>query len=105
MAIVKANDDTLQAEIESGDLVLVDFWAPWCAPCKIIDPVLEEISTELGDKLKIIKVNVDESPGSAERFSIMSIPTLMMIKNDQVVDKFIGVQPKESLMNEINKHI
>ncbi|WP_027417777.1 thioredoxin [Aneurinibacillus terranovensis] len=105
MAIVQVSDNNFQTEVESGGTVLVDFWAPWCGPCKMIAPVLEEISSDLGDKLKIAKVNVDENPGSAQRFGIMSIPTLMLVKDGQVVDKVIGFQPKENLMNAINKHL
>ena len=105
MAIVNVTDNTFQTEVESGGTVLVDFWAPWCGPCKMIAPVLEEIDGELGGKVKIVKVNVDDNPESAQRFGVMSIPTLMLVKEGQVVDKIIGFQPKESLMNAINKHL
>ncbi|WCK52962.1 thioredoxin [Aneurinibacillus sp. Ricciae_BoGa-3] len=105
MAMVQVTDNTFQTEVESGGTVLVDFWAPWCGPCKMVAPVLEEISTELGDKLKIAKVNVDENPSSAQRFSVMSIPTLMVFKDGQIVDKIIGFQPKENLMSAITKHL
>ncbi|WCK53713.1 thioredoxin [Aneurinibacillus sp. Ricciae_BoGa-3] len=105
MAIVQVNDNTFQSEVEGTGTVLVDFWAPWCGPCKMIAPVLEEISGELGDKLKIAKVNVDENPASAQRFAVMSIPTLMIFKDGEAVDKVIGFQPKENLMNTINKHL
>lgn len=105
MAIVNVTDNTFQTEVESGGTVLVDFWAPWCGPCKMIAPVLEEIDGEIGGKVKIVKVNVDDNPESAQRFGVMSIPTLMLVKDGQVVDKIVGFQPKENLLNAINKHL
>ncbi|BAU26935.1 thioredoxin [Aneurinibacillus soli] len=105
MAIVNVTDNTFQTEVESGGAVLVDFWAPWCGPCKMIAPVLEEIDSEIGGKVKIAKVNVDDNPESAQRFGVMSIPTLMLVKDGQVVDKIIGFQPKDNLLNAINKHL
>ncbi|MCF6092608.1 thioredoxin [Microaerobacter geothermalis] len=104
MAIVSASDQTFQNEVSNGTVV-VDFWAPWCGPCKMIAPVLEEIDSEVGDKLKIVKVNVDENPESAGRFGIMSIPTLLVFKNGEPVDKIVGFQPKEALMGTINKYL
>lgn len=104
MAIVNVTDSTFNGEVSTGT-VLVDFWAPWCGPCRMIAPVLEEISKDLGDKLKIGKVNVDENPASAQQFGVMSIPTLLIFKNGQAVDKIIGFQPKEALLNTINKHL
>lgn len=105
MAIVNANDQTFSQEVEQGGTVLVDFWAPWCGPCKMIAPVLEQIDGEVGSKLKIVKVNVDENPESAGRFGIMSIPTLLVFKDGQPVDKVIGFQPKEALMATVGKHL
>ncbi|WCN38500.1 thioredoxin [Aneurinibacillus uraniidurans] len=105
MAIVNVTDNTFQTEVESGGTVLVDFWAPWCGPCKMIAPVLEEIDGEIGGKVKIVKVNVDDNSESAQRFGVMSIPTLMLVKDGQVVDKIVGFQPKENLLNAINKHL
>ncbi|ERI08175.1 thioredoxin [Aneurinibacillus aneurinilyticus] len=105
MAIVNVTDNTFQNEVEGSGTVLVDFWAPWCGPCKMIAPVLEEIDGEIGSKVKIAKVNIDENPESTQRFGVMSIPTLMLVKDGQVVDKIIGFQPKESLLSAINKHL
>lgn len=104
MAIIDATDQNFKSEVESGT-VLVDFWAPWCGPCKMIAPVLEEIDKELGDKLKIVKVNVDENPETASAHGVMSIPTLMVMKDNQVVDKFVGFQPKEALMSKLTPHL
>ena len=105
MAIVNVTDQTFKSEVESGGTVLVDFWAPWCGPCKMIAPVLEQIDSEVGTKLKIVKVNVDENPESAGRFGVMSIPTLIVFKDGQPVDKVIGFQPKDALMGTLNKHL
>ena len=103
MAIVNATDQTFTNETSEG-LVLVDFWAPWCGPCKMIAPVLEELDSEMADKAKIVKVDVDENQETAGKFGVMSIPTLLVLKNGEVVDKVVGFQPKESLANLLNKH-
>lgn len=106
MAILNTTDQSFAQEVEQGGgTVLVDFWAPWCGPCKMIAPVLEQIDSEIGDKLKIVKVNVDDNPDSAGRFGIMSIPTLLLFKDGQPVDKIVGFQPKEALLATINKHL
>lgn len=105
MAIVHVTDQTFAAEVESTGTVMVDFWAPWCGPCKMIAPVLEEIDQEIGDKLKIAKLNVDDNQSSAAKFGIMGIPTLLLFKDGKPVEKIVGFQPKENLMNAINKHI
>ncbi|WP_400164235.1 thioredoxin [Brevibacillus sp. TJ4] len=104
MAIVNATDQTFSQEVQSGT-VLVDFWAPWCGPCKMIAPVLEQIDSEVGSQLKIVKVNVDDNPDSAGKFGVMSIPTLIVFKDGQPVDKVIGFQPKEALMATVGKHL
>ena len=98
MAIVHGTDQTFNTEIEEG-LVLVDFWATWCGPCKMIAPVLEEIDAEMSDKAKIVKVDVDENQATASQFGIMSIPTLVFFKDGKPVDKAVGFQPKEALVN------
>ncbi|MDF2903752.1 MAG: thioredoxin, partial [Bacillus sp. (in: firmicutes)] len=84
MAISHVTDQTFSAETNSG-VVLVDFWAPWCGPCKMIAPVLEELDSELGGKVKIVKVDVDENQETAGKFGIMSIPTLLVLKDGEVV--------------------
>ena len=103
MAISHVTDANFAAETGEG-LVLVDFWATWCGPCKMIAPVLEEVDAELGDKLKIAKLDVDENQETASKYGVMSIPTLILMKDGQEVDKVIGYQPKEALVEFINKH-
>lgn len=103
MAISQVTDQTFATEIKEG-LVLVDFWAPWCGPCKMIAPVLEEIDGEIGDRVRIIKLNVDENPETTRAFGVMSIPTMMFFKDGVAVDKVIGYQPKEALVELISKH-
>ncbi|MGE6896801.1 thioredoxin [Priestia flexa] len=103
MAIAHATDQTFSNEIGSG-LVLVDFWAPWCGPCKMIAPVLEELDQEYGEKVKIVKVDVDENQETAGNHGVMSIPTLILFKDGQKVDQVIGYQPKEALAELVDKH-
>ncbi|HZG77909.1 MULTISPECIES: thioredoxin [Paenibacillus] len=104
MAIVNVSDDSFKTEVEGTGTVLVDFWAPWCGPCKMIAPVLEELDKELGS-LKIAKVNVDDNPESAGRFGVMSIPTLIVFKNGEPVDKVVGFQSKDALKNVVSRHM
>ena len=103
MAIINATDQTFTTDTSEG-VVLVDFWAPWCGPCKMIAPVLQELDTEIGDKAKIVKVDVDENQETAGKFGVMSIPTLIVLKDGEVVDKVVGFQPKEALAELIAKH-
>lgn len=103
MAIVNVSDSSFKAEVEGGGTVLVDFWAPWCGPCKMIAPVLEELDKEV-EALKIAKVNVDDNPESASRFGVMSIPTLIVFKDGQPVDKVVGFQSEDALKNVVSRH-
>ncbi|UOQ47198.1 MULTISPECIES: thioredoxin [Gracilibacillus] len=103
MAIVAANDGTFSNETSEG-LVLADFWATWCGPCKMIAPVLEEIDGEMSDTVKIVKLDVDENQETAGKYGVMSIPTLLLFKDGEVVEQVVGYQPKEALVEIINKH-
>ncbi|MCA1009871.1 thioredoxin [Halobacillus halophilus] len=103
MAIVKATDQNFTNETNDG-LVLADFWAPWCGPCKMIAPVLEELDEEMSDQVKIVKLDVDENQETAGKYGVMSIPTLLLFKDGKVVDQVIGFQPKEQLAELISKH-
>lgn len=91
--------------INSDKPVLIDFWAPWCGPCKAVAPVLEEIDQEVGEKVKVCKINLDESPELATKYSVMSIPTLMVIKDGNVMDTKVGALPKEDLLKLVNQYI
>lgn len=93
MAVIHATEENFAQEIATG-LVLVDFYADWCGPCKMIAPVLEELATELQGVAKIVKVNVDHCPGVASQFKVMSIPTLILFKDGQAVQQTVGFQPK-----------
>ncbi|WP_059049487.1 thioredoxin [Paenibacillus senegalimassiliensis] len=104
MAIVNVTDQSFNNEIEGQAPVLVDFWAPWCGPCKMIAPILEELSGEVGDAVKIAKLNVDDNPETASRFGVMSIPTLILFKDGQPVDKIVGLNSKDTLKNLLAKH-
>ncbi|CAM3426507.1 thioredoxin [Marinicrinis lubricantis] len=104
MAIVNVTDQSFNQEVEGQGTVLVDFWAPWCGPCKMIAPILEELDTEIGEQVKIAKVNVDDNPESASRFGVMSIPTLIVFKDGQPVDKVVGLQSKDALKGVLSRH-
>ncbi|MFC4777905.1 thioredoxin [Paenibacillus sp. GCM10023252] len=101
VALTKEN---FSASVESG-VSLVDFWAPWCGPCKMQLPIVEELATELEGTATIAKINVDEQPELASQFGVMSIPTLILFKDGQPVDKMVGVQSKDSLKNKIQSHL
>ena len=103
MAIINATDKDFNENIAEG-VVLVDFWAPWCGPCKMITPVLEELDGDIDGKAKIVKVDVDDNQETAGKYGIMSIPTLLLFKDGEVVDKVVGFQPKEALAELIEKH-
>ncbi|HVY00014.1 MAG TPA: thioredoxin [Pseudorhodoplanes sp.] len=98
MAVGKVSDATFETEVLKSDSpVVVDFWAEWCGPCRMIAPALDEISTSLGDKVKIVKLNVDENPQVAAKYGIMSIPTLMIFKNGELASRQVGAAPKQKL--------
>jgi thioredoxin len=100
-AIIEVTDANFQAEvIESTKAVLVDFWAPWCGPCRIVAPHLEELHAERED-LRVVKLNVDDNPQTAAQFNVMSIPTLLLFRNGQVAHQIVGALPKNRLVQEL----
>ena len=103
---IQVNDDNFKKEVlESEELVLVDFWAPWCMPCRMLAPTIEEIANEMEGKVKVCKMNVDESIKYPQQYGIMSIPTVMLFKNGQIVETMIGLQPKEEILKTIQEHL
>jgi thioredoxin 1 len=100
--ITHLTNDTFKAAVAgSSTPVLVDFWAPWCGPCKAIGPILEELATELDGKLKIAKVNIDENNEIAVEYNIKAIPTMLVFKNGKEVDKIVGLTPKAALKSKL----
>ncbi|HEY4139893.1 MAG TPA: thioredoxin [Pseudolabrys sp.] len=98
MAVGKTSDASFEADVlKSSEPVVVDFWAEWCGPCRMIAPALDEISGQVGDKVKIVKLNVDENPNTAAKYGIMSIPTLLMFKNGEISSRQVGAAPKQKL--------
>jgi thioredoxin 1 len=106
MATHPVTDDSFDAEVTQSDLpVVVDFWAEWCGPCKQIGPALEEISTEMEGRVKIVKVNVDDNPNTPARMGVRGIPALFLFKNGEVVSNKVGAAPKAALQSWIESSI
>ena len=98
MSAKSVNDQNFQSEVlDSSTPGLVDFWAPWCGPCRIMVPLVDELAGEVGDRAKVVKVNIDEAKETAAKFGIQSIPTFAVIKDGKVEQQFGGIQPKEAL--------
>lgn len=101
--VAEFTDANFQSEVlDSAEPVLVDFWAPWCGPCRMIAPMIEELAGEYAGSVKIGKLNIDDSPNAAGSFGVSSIPTLMIFKGGDVVDRFVGVQPKNRLQKALD---
>jgi len=102
---VQVTDDSFKTEVlDYKGLVLVDFWAPWCGPCRMLGPVIEEIAEEQKDKVKVCKMNVDENMEYPQKYGIMSIPSILLFKNGELVETMIGLQPKDAYIQAIEKH-
>jgi thioredoxin 1 len=98
MGVGEVSDATFETEVlKASEPVVVDFWAEWCGPCRLIAPALEEIAGTMGNKVKVVKLNVDENPATASKYDIMSIPTLMIFKNGQLASRQVGAAPKQKL--------
>jgi len=103
---VAVTDESFKGDVLNSDLpVLVDFWAPWCGPCRMVAPVVEEIAQQYEGKVKVVKLNTDENPSTASQYGIRSIPTLMIFKDGQRVDMVVGAVPKTTLANTLEKYI
>ncbi len=106
MSAAQVTDSTFKQEVlESEAPVLVDFWAPWCGPCRMVAPVVEEIAEQYDGQVKVVKVNTDENPSVASQYGIRSIPTLMIFKGGQRVDMVVGAVPKTTLANTLEKYL
>jgi thioredoxin 1 len=105
--VMAVSDQNFEAEVinESKKPVLIEFWATWCYPCKAQGPILDEISKELGEKAKVAKLEVDENPVVSGKYSVLSIPTLMMFKEGKMVWQGVGLHQKNILLSELNKHV
>src|ERR1043166_790473 len=107
MGTTKAvTDATFEAEVlKSSKPVIVDYWAEWCGPCRQVAPVLEEIATEHGDKIDVVKLNIDENPAVSQRYKIMAIPTMNVFSGGQVVKQIVGAKPKSAILRELAEYI
>jgi thioredoxin 1 len=103
---IAVTDASFEQDVLASDVpVLVDFWAPWCGPCRMVAPVVDEIAEQYDGKIKVVKLNTDENPNVASQYGIRSIPTLMLFKGGQRVDVVVGAVPKTTLANTIEKHL
>ncbi len=100
-----ATNTSFDELLQSEKLVIVDFWATWCGPCRMLSPLLDEVEAEMEDKVEVVKVNVDDADEIAMRFRIMSIPTLLFFKNGAMVDRSVGAMPKSAPVDKINAHL
>lgn len=105
-SVAAVTDTSFEEQVLKSDVpVLVDFWAPWCGPCRMVGPIVDEIATELSDKINVYKMNTDENPNVANQYGIRSIPTLMLFVKGEKVDTVVGAVPKQTLMSTISKHL
>jgi len=104
MSVLTITKENFEAEVLKSDKpVLIDFWAEWCGPCKMLSPIVDQIAGEVAQKVKVGKVNVDEQPELASQFKVMSIPTLVLIKDGKAVTTSVGVKPKEEILAMLNQ--
>ncbi|MCA9800132.1 MAG: thioredoxin [Cyanobacteria bacterium HKST-UBA04] len=105
-SVLEVTDNTFEEEVKRSDSpVLVDFWAPWCGPCKTIAPIVEELASDYSGKLKVVKINTDDNFKTAQEYRISGIPSLLIFKNGEPVEQMVGVHKKSTLADMINKHL
>jgi thioredoxin 1 len=104
MSLLTVNENNFKQTVEEGKLVLVDFWAPWCGPCKMIAPILDQLDQQSAGAVTIAKLNVDDNPALSSQYGVMSIPTLKLFKDGQEVETLVGVQSLEKLTSLVQKH-
>jgi thioredoxin 1 len=104
--VLEFTDDNFQSDVlDSSEPVLVDFWAPWCGPCKMLAPTIDEIAEEYAGKVRVGKVNTDQNPQTASSHQISAIPTVILFKNGEVADRFVGVTPKDKFQASLDQHL
>jgi len=102
--VAEVSDNSFKTDVlESTEPVLVDFWAPWCGPCRMIAPMVEELAAENRGSVKVTKINIDDNPEAAQNYGVSSIPTLMIFKNGEVIERMVGVQPKSRLQQALDE--
>lgn len=105
-SVTAVTDATFQQEVITSELpVLVDFWAPWCGPCRMVGPIVDELATQYAGQVKVVKLNTDDNPGIASHYGIRSIPTLILFKAGQAIDTVVGAVPKATLATTLDKHL
>lgn len=104
--ILAATDSTFKAEVEDSPIpTLVDFWAPWCGPCRVLSPIIEEIARDFSGRVKVVKLNTDDNPEIATKLRIQSIPTVLLFKDGKIVDQTVGARPKAHFVDMVEKHL
>jgi thioredoxin 1 len=104
--VSEVTDGVFDSEVLESEIpVLVDFWAPWCAPCKMISPVIEDVADSMAGKMKFVKLNTDENPTTAQKYQIMAIPSLVVFKNGKELDRIVGFKPKDQLIEQLSGYL